>query len=119
MKRYKKNTPAPKATIESVLDASIETLSLGITAIREQIELIASGKGPKSKHDKGSRIAFLTGKVGAIADSIRKIEAARAKRLDDITPAIALAWLRSLDATERAQFLREASQLDARKSGLA
>lgn len=108
-----------KPTIESVLDASIDTLSLGITAIRHEIELIATGKAKKTKHDAASRIAFLTGKVGSIADSIRKVEAARAKRFDDLTPAMVLAWLRQLAPAERLSFLREASQIDARKSGLA
>lgn len=115
----KQRTKSAKPTIESVLDASIETLSLGIDAIRGEIVKIAANKGPKSKHDKGSRIAFLTARVGSIADSIRKVEAARAKRFDDLTPAVVLAYLRSLDASERAHLLREAQAIDARKSGLA
>jgi hypothetical protein len=126
MKRNKKNkvraieaSDTSKPTIEGVLDASIATLDLGLTAIRAEIELIVAGKGAKSRHDKGSRIAFLTARVGSIADSIRKVEAARAKRFDDLTPAMVLGWLRQLDPAERLSFLREASQIDARKSGLA
>jgi hypothetical protein len=119
MKRTKKTPNDAKPTIEGVLDASIATLHLGITELRAEIELIAAGKGAKSKHDKGSRIAFLTARVGSIADSLRKVEAARAKRLDDLTPAMVLAWLRSLDASERAQFLREALRIDEARSGLA
>jgi hypothetical protein len=119
MSRTKRTTTVTKPTVESLLDASIETLSLGINAIRGEIVLIAAGKGPKSKHDKGSRIAYLTSRVGSIADSIRKVEAARAKRLSDLTPAIVLAYLRQLDATERAHLITEASHFDARKSGLA
>lgn len=119
MKPTKRTTAAPEATIEGVLNASIETLSLGINAIREEITKIAADKGSKSKHDKGSRIAFMTARVGSIADSIRKVEAARAKRFDHLTPAIVLAWLRQLDASERAQILREAEHIDAKRSGLA
>lgn len=133
MKRYKKRPTAPKqtldasigapdaskSTIEGVLDASIDTLRIGIDAIRREIMAIATGTAKKTKHDAASRIAFLTGKVGSIADSIRKVEAARAKRFDDLTPAMVLAWLRQLGADERTGFLREASRIDARKSGLA
>lgn len=119
MKSNKKNTSAPKATIESILDASIATLSVGIDAIRDEIDLIIGGKAKKSRHDNASRIAFLTGKVGSIADSIRKVEAARAKRLDNLTPALVLAYLRQLDASDRARILREAQGIDTRKSGLA
>lgn len=107
-----------KSTVETVLDASIDTLAVGLGYLRDEIEAIKTGKAAKSRHDAGSRIAFLTSRVGSIADSIRKVEAARAKRLDDLTPAIVLAYLRQLEPAERTNLLREASQLDARKSGL-
>ncbi len=113
------SVPAEPATIESVLDDSIATLSLGIAAIRTEIKAITGGTAKSSKHDDASRIAFLTGKVGSIADSVRKVEAARAKRLDDITPAIVLAYLRQLDASDRGRLLREAAALDSKGSGLA
>jgi len=119
MKRTK-NTPKPsKPTIEGVLDASIETLELGVGALRDEIRAIVDGTAKKSRHDNGSRIAFLTARVGSIADSLRKVEAARAKRLDDLTPALVLAWLRALDASERAGIIREAQGIDTRGSGLA
>lgn len=119
MKSPKKTGRDEKATIESILDASIETLSVGIGAIRSEIDLIIGGKAKKSRHDNASRIAFLTGKVGSIADSIRKVEAARAKRIDNLTPALVLAYLRQLETSERSQIIREAQGLDQRKSGLA
>lgn len=108
-----------KPTIESVLDDSIATLELGLRHLRAEIGLIAAGKAKKSKYDPASRIAFLSGGVGRIVDSLRKIESARAKRFDELTQALVMAWLRQLDTTERINFLREASQIDARKSGLA
>jgi hypothetical protein len=109
--------PAPKATIETVIDDAIGVLAIGLAALRADIEKIRKGKGPASKHDAASRIAFLTGKVGGIADAARKLEAARAKRLG-LTPAVVIEYLRQLDATERAGLLHEASLIDARKSGL-
>jgi len=120
MARKPKQTAAldEKPTVETVLDASIDTLAVGLRYLRDEIELIKSGKAKKSRHDNGSRIAFLTARVGSIADSIRKVEAARAKRLHDLTPAIVLAYLRQLDPAERTNLLREASQIDVRKSGL-
>lgn len=123
MSRTKKTKPAviatPKVTVENVLDASIDTLAVGLRYLRLEIEKIRAGTAAESRHDAGSRIAFLTARVGSIADSIRKVEAARAKRHDHITSAIVLAWLRQLDPDDRLNFLREASQIDARKSGLA
>jgi hypothetical protein len=112
-----KKTPTP--TVESLLDDVIVTMKLGHDAIRSEIELIIKGKAGKSKYDKASRISFHLQRLGQIAESIRKVEAARAKRLDAVTPAMVLAFLRSLDASERAQILREATLIDSRKSGLA
>lgn len=108
-----------KPTIESVLDDSIATLELGLRHLRDEIGAIAAGRAAKSKFDPASRIAFLSAGVGRIVDSLRKIESARAKRFDDLTPAMVMGWLRQLDQAERLSFLREASQIDARKSGLA
>ncbi len=110
---------ADKPTTESVLDASIETLAMGITALRDELAAIINGTAKKTKHDKASHIAFLTQRVGAIADSLRKVEAARAKRFDDLTPAIVLAYLRQLDPTDRARLVREAQGIDTKGSGLA
>src|ERR1041384_8635928 len=110
--------PDGKSTVEIVLDESIDTLRVGLAYISDEIEKIKTGKAAKSRHDAGSRIAFLTARVGSIAESTRKGEAARAKRLDDLTPAIVLAYLRQLDPAERINLLREASNIDARKSGL-
>src|ERR1041384_5053789 len=115
----KSPTSSSKPTIESVLDDSIATLELGLQHLRAEIGLIAAGKAGKSKFDPASRIAFLSAGAGRIVDSLRKIESARARRFDDVTPALVMAWLRQLDQSERLSFLREASQIDARKSGLA
>ena len=118
-KPHKKTARPTEITVEDVLDGAIATLKLGLDKIREEIELIASGKAAKSRHDDASRIAFLTSRVGSIADSVRKVEAARSKRLDDLTPAIVLSYLRGLDASERAQIVREANHIDTRRSGLS
>jgi len=107
-----------KSTTDAVLDESLGILVLGLRYIRDEIAKIATGKARASRRDPASRIASLTARVGSIADSVRKIEAARAKRYDSLTPAQVLAWLRQLLPEERADFLREASLLDARRSGL-
>ena len=99
-------TVAPAATVEGVTDAALGVLKLGLDAIHDELQLIINGQAPESKYDKASRIAHLTSKVGPIADSIRKLEAARAKRLE-LTPAAVLAWLRSCDARSRRLVLSE------------
>src|SRR5690349_19717613 len=100
-----------KTAVEAVLDASIETLELGLTAIREEIEAIKDGRSKSDKHDKGSRIAFLTARVGAIADSIRKVEAARSKRIERMTKADVISFARTLDPTELAGLVREMARI--------
>src|ERR1043166_8317449 len=111
--------PVVRTTLSNagaVLDASIDAMALAIDTIRADIELISQGKGGASRHDRASRIAYLAAKAGSIAESMRKHEAARLKRLEVITPALAIAWLRQLAMPERLSFLREASLIDARKS---
>jgi hypothetical protein len=118
-KQVAQASPSPDLTVESVLDDSISTLALGLAAIRAEIQAIQSGKSKSEKHDAGSRIAFLTAKVGAIADSIRKVEAARTRRIERLTKSQILAWLRSLEESERAAFLREALRIDEEGSVLS
>jgi hypothetical protein len=113
-----KKRPPPKSA-ESLLDGSLDTLRFGLAAIDREIRLIASGKAAENGHDAASRIAYLTQRVGAIADSVRKVEAARAKRLDAITPAAVQAWFRGLPRPEQAGFLRELGELASTRSGLA
>lgn len=115
----KKKQTKPEATVENVLDESIEALRFGVEAIRAEMEKINAGKAGKSKHDKASRIAFLSQRVGAIADSVRKIEAARAKRTNTITVALVLEWFRSLSDGEQERLLRELPNQRRKGSGLA
>lgn len=108
-----------KPTIESVLDDSIATLNVGLHHIRREIDKIAAGKAKKTQHDPASRISYLSGGVGRIVDTLRKCEAARAKRFSDLDAHTVLDYLRSLDASERAHIISEAQRIDERKSGLA
>lgn len=107
------------ASAENLLDASLNTLRFGLEALDKEIRLIAAGKAQENRHDPASRIAYLTQRVGAIADSVRKVEAARAKRLDAITPAAVQAWFRGLPRAEQAGFLRELGELTITRSGLS
>jgi hypothetical protein len=50
---------------------------------------------------------------------VRKVEAARHKRLEEITPADVLAFLRRLAPDKRARFLAEVDAITAGGSGLA
>lgn len=108
-----------KPTAESVLDDAIGVLHLGIEAIRDEIEKIKAGKAGKSKYDKAARISYLAQKAGSIADSVRKAEAARARRLDEITFELVLTWFRRLDKTDQSRFERELQLIGSKRSGLA
>lgn len=108
-----------KPTAESVLDDAIGVLHIGIESIRDEILKIKAGKAGKSKYDKAARISYLAQKAGSIADSVRKAEAARSRRLERITKADVLAFLRTLDEAERASLVREAQRIDEEGSVLA
>lgn len=95
-----------KTTVEEVTDSVLSLLKLGLDALTTDLHAIISGADRDSKHDKASRVAFITQKVSSIADSIRKVEAARAKR-NELTPAIVLAYLRSCDSKSRRLVLSE------------
>lgn len=114
-----KRTTGPKPTAESVLDDAIGVLHTGIAAIRDEIQKIQSGKAAKSKFDKASRISYLAQKAGSIADSVRKAEAARSRRLDQLTYELVIAWFRRLEVNDRARFVRELQAIDSKRSGLA
>ena len=111
--------PTLKPTAESVLDDAIGVLHVAIEEIRDQIAKIQKGKAGKSKFDRASRIAYLAQKAGSIADSVRKAEAARARRLDELTRELVMAWFRRLDAADRSSFVRELQNVDSKRSGLA
>ena len=116
MKQKQKQT---ETSVETVLDESLDALRFGVEAIRVEMQKIKAGTAGKSKHDKASRIAFLSQRVGAIADSVRKIEAARAKRTNTITKALVLEWFRSLTDGEQERLLRELPNQRRKGSGLA
>lgn len=111
--------PRTAATAEAVNGAALETMSIAVDVIRDQIELIQAGKGGESKHDPASRISFLGQRAGVLFEATRKALAARARELSVITPALVLAWYRQLDRTERERILSELIAADSRKSGLA
>lgn len=111
--RQRPATPAgEKSSVEHVLDRSITILMDGLDAISHEIGQIRSGVSESDRHDPASRIAFLTAKVGSIADSVRKVEAARSRRVEKLTKAIVMAWFRQLDPSERASMMREVRRLD-------
>jgi len=118
-KSVKRDASDEKPTAETVLDTTIDGLHRGAEYLRGRMDMIIDGKGGKSKFDPESRVAHLMTKLGSVADSVRKAEAARAKRLDAITSAMVVAWFRALDPTERQRLVRELQQLDSKRSGLA
>ncbi len=112
-----KNSSA--TTPETVLDDVLGVLRTGVEHIRTEIEKIANGKAEKNGHDNASRIAFLTAKVGAIADSVRKVEAAKQKRNENLSVAHVVAWARELEANDRKHLVAELQRIDRKRSGLA
>lgn len=115
----KKTKPAKtKASAEEVLDDALEVLKIGLQSIRDEIDKIQDGTAKESKYDDASRIAHLAKQAGSIADSVRKTENARAKRLDAITKPVVVAWFRALSEDDRTAFLRELQQINSKRSVL-
>lgn len=110
-------TKKTKATSESVLESIIGTIAVAADAIRTEIDLIKAGKAKANGHDTGSRIAFLSSKLGSLADSVRKIDAARSKRTGELTLAHIVAWLRQQPKETQAQLTRELHSM-ARRGGV-
>lgn len=108
-----------EANAAAVNEAAVAVMALAVDSLRDQIEAIRAGRGGESRHDAGSRIAFLGARAGVLFEATRKALAARAKELSVITPALVLAWYRQLDRTERERILSELHAVDSRRSGLA
>jgi uncharacterized protein (UPF0371 family) len=106
-KRATKATKAPAPTVESVFAQSLALLHRGQEALQVELELVIDDKAGDNGHDKASRIAFLMQRVGSTADSLRKVEAARAKRASEMTLAQVIAWLRQQSKAVKAQVVRE------------
>jgi hypothetical protein len=106
-----KRATAP--TTEHLLDALLGDLEYGQRALRVELEGIVKGKGADSKHDKGSRIAFLMARIGSVAEQVRKIEAARRSRIESLTLPMVVAFLRG-DPDARAKVAREIHSMDSR-----
>lgn len=117
-KRPRAPSPLPRSTSptpQTVLDRAILALDTGLATLQAEVTAIAAG----NSRDKGSRIASLAMRIAGVADAVRKIDAGRAKRLDEITPATVIAWFRELDPSERSGIVRELQHLDGNRSGLA
>lgn len=98
-----------QVTSEEVLDAALGTIKFGLDELDKEIRSIAGGKAKDNGHDRGSRIAYLTQRAGSIADSVRKIEAARTAKLGRLTRAQVMEWLRAQEPPVRASIAREMS----------
>lgn len=107
-----------KPTTESVLEQSVELLHMGLGALKTELALVISGKAGDNGHDKASRIAFLMQRVGGTADSLRKVEGARAKRNSELSLALVIAWIRQQSKDVQAQVTRELYAIEHRKGGV-
>lgn len=109
-------------TPESVIDDAVALLHEGLAIVRQEMDAIRAGTakraGGKRGRDPVLRVSFLSRSAAQIADAVRKVEKERARRLEQLTPALVLAWLRSVDPTERDQVIREAMALAEKRNGL-
>lgn len=102
-----KTAKRARVTSEQVLDDALGTIKFGLDELDREIRSIAAGKAKDNGHDRGSRIAYLTQRAGSIADSVRKIEAARTAKLGKLTRAQVMEWLRAQEPPVRSSIARE------------
>lgn len=103
---------------ESQLADVRATIALGLDGIREEIEgLVDETIKPQPPHDRASRIAWLTKQAAQIGGELRKMDKAELKAVEDLSPALVLAYMRTLEQGDRARLVREIQALD-RAGGL-
>jgi hypothetical protein len=106
-KRAAKRQVDRRTDVEVVLDDSVSTLRDSVAFLKQEITDIRNGRGGDSQHDDASRVAFIAEKVGRIADSVRKVEAARRRRDEELDLPRVVAWLRQQTDEDRARVIRE------------
>src|SRR5690349_9678754 len=105
---------------ETVASVAEDINTLVLTALREEIRRLVGGKKkPRGKYTVAETVAHLGQRASQVAAEQRKAAAEERKRLGAITPAMVLAWFRTIPTDERRQLVREIQELDARGSGLA
>jgi hypothetical protein len=99
-KRSEKTPEAPKAVEEDLYEMSMRYL-------RREIQTLIDGKAKKTKHDPAYRVATLTRMAAQVDAERRKARAADDKKLERISRALVIAWLRKADEDERESIARE------------
>lgn len=102
----------PKTVAETPSDLADDIFNESLTFIRDEIRAIKDGKAKSKKFDPASRIAWLAERASRVQAERRKAESAEAANLRKLSRALVVAWLKQLDAAERAQVIREATATD-------
>lgn len=109
----------PKSTAPLAKQAHgiLKTILDGLSGHAEEAVEMLVAKGCDS--ERASDLATLGQKVSQIMDAIRKLETSDTKAASHLTKSVVLAYLRQLEASERAGLLREARRIDEEGSVLA
>lgn len=108
-----------KKTEQTVSELANSIATESLEAILGEIRELRDGKEPIGE-DRFVRIASLSHKTAMISAEQRKAEKADRDELAEMTPEVALAWIKLQPPAVRARFLRDVTALDApvRKSVL-
>lgn len=121
MVQKRKNRPHPTSNGDETASSITSRIYRdALEEIRDEIRGLREGtREPPKKYDRIDRIAYLAKQASAFAAEERKATALEQKAIGAITKSTVLAWLRKLDIAERAQVIREAQEIDNRRSSLA
>ncbi len=118
-KTTKKPMLTSAITGESALKMASGMLETGLTGLQTYVDHMSAIVGETTDHEPAESFAHLLTKVAQVASELRKAEAAERKTAEAMTKADVMEWLRRMDQTDRARLLREAGNIDSKRSGLA
>jgi hypothetical protein len=102
-----------RATVDGIFDDGLEGLGKFVACANTLLDRDGGNA------ELASTLATTLVKLSQVQAEHRKAAAEERKRLAQLTPAMVLAWFRTLSADDRRQVVREVQAMDARGSGLA
>src|SRR3954469_23691716 len=105
----KRITKSPQTPVELHIRAG-SIMALGLDGLETQISRLKTClDNPKREYDQKlvSNLAWLTKQVAQVAGEARKIDAHRARKLDEVDESLVFEWFANLDEDRQAHVLRQ------------
>lgn len=113
----KQPKPTPK-TCETTSEIAASIYSESLSAIRDEIRGIVSGKIKPKGHDRASRIAWLAKNAASVAAEQRKAEKGELESIRKLSFAVVLTWIKEQTAEARARLIRDVVAIDSQRKSV-